>query len=86
MKHKTYQVPKISERLLKLEGFKYAASIHLNMVYYQTCLSEKTINLHMVILMRKYHYKQAPIGMRNSMYIIQEKLNEQLQYFIFIFA
>ena len=34
LKRKPYQMLKINEMLLKLEGFQYATSLYLNMVYY----------------------------------------------------
>ena len=36
IKRKPYPMPKIQEMLLKLEGFKYANSLDLNMGYYHT--------------------------------------------------
>ena len=33
-------MPKIRELILNLEGFKYAASLELNMIYYHTRLIE----------------------------------------------
>ena len=39
LKRKLYPIPKIREILLKLEIFKYATSLELNMGYYHICLS-----------------------------------------------
>ena len=41
---------KINEILLKLEGFKYATSLDLDMEYYHIRLSENTSNLCTIIL------------------------------------
>ena len=41
---------KINGMLLKIEGFKYAASLDLNMVYYHIQLSENASNFCTVIL------------------------------------
>ena len=45
LKQKPYPMPKTSEMLLKLEGFQYAASLGLNMGYYNIQLSENASNL-----------------------------------------
>jgi hypothetical protein len=39
IKRKPYPLPKISDRLQKLEGFMYAASLDLNMGYYHMILT-----------------------------------------------
>ena len=55
-------MPKINEMLLKLEGFKYAMSLDLNMGYYHIQIIENTSNLCMVILpWGKYCYKRIPM-------------------------
>ena len=43
-------MPKIHEILLKLEGFKYATTISLNVFYYHIRLGEEAINLCVIIL------------------------------------
>ena len=43
-------MPKINEMLLKLEGFQYAASLYLNMVYYHIQIRENASNLCTIIL------------------------------------
>ena len=50
LKRKPYPMPKTRGMLFKLEGFKYAASLDLNMGYYHICFSEEAINLCTVIL------------------------------------
>ena len=59
-------MPNINEMLLELEGFQYAISLDLNMVYYHIKLSEKASNLCTIILPReKYHNKHLPMGVAN---------------------
>ena len=56
-------MPKINEMLFKLEGFQYAISIDLNMVYYHIQLRKNASNLCTIILpCGNYHYKQPPTG------------------------
>ena len=60
-------MPKFNETLFKLEGFKYAKSIDLNMGYYHIQTSENTSNLCKIILPRgKYYYKRLPMWVANS--------------------
>ena len=47
---KPYPMPKNREILLKLEGFKYATSLDLNMGSYHIRLGENTSNLCTIIL------------------------------------
>ena len=49
LKRKPYKIPKINEMLLKLEGFKYATYLDLNMVYYHIQINEDAINLCTII-------------------------------------
>ena len=51
LKCNPYPMPKIREISLKSEGFKYATSLDLNMVYYNICISEEAGNLCMSILL-----------------------------------
>ena len=70
-------MPKINEMLLKLEGFKYATSLDLNMVHYHIRLSKNASNLCMIILScGKYGYKRLPMGVANSPDIFQQKMND----------
>ena len=46
-------MPNINEMLLKLEGFKYAMSLDLNMGYYHIQLSNNTSNLCKIIIPRE---------------------------------
>ena len=53
--------------LLKLEGFQYAKSLDLNMVYCNIQLSINASNLCTYMLPQvKYFYKNLPIGVDNS--------------------
>ena len=75
-------MPKINEMLLKLEGFKYATSLNLDMGYYHIWLSKNTSNLCTIITpWGKYCYKHLPMGVRNSPDISQHKKNDLLQGF-----
>ena len=77
LKHKPYPMPKISEMLLKLEGFQYATSLDLKMGYYCIRLSEEANNLCTIILpWIKYKYECLPMGVCNPPEIFQEKINE----------
>ena len=70
-------MPKIRKMLLNLEGFQYAKSLDLNMGYYHIRLSEEASKLCTIILpWVKYKYKRLPMGVCNSPYIFQEKMNE----------
>ena len=58
---------KINEMLFKLEGFPYATSLDLNMLYYHTRLRKNASNLCMIILpWGKCRYKRLPMGVANS--------------------
>ena len=50
LKRKPYPMPKIREMILKLELFKYATSLELNMGYYQIYLSGYSSNICTIIL------------------------------------
>ena len=78
-------MPKINEILLKLEGFKYATSLDLNMEYYHLGLSKNKSNLGTIIIpWRKYHYNHLPIGIDNLPDIFQHKMNDLFHGFKFI--
>ena len=80
-------MPNINDMLLKLEGFKYATPIDLNMGYYHIRLSENANNLYtIIILWQKYQYKLLPMGVSNSPYIFQQKMNDSFHGFEFIRA
>jgi Reverse transcriptase (RNA-dependent DNA polymerase) len=62
--------------LLKLEGFKYATSLDLNMGYYHIKLSPESKRLCTIVLpWGKYEYQRLPMGLCNSPDIFQEKMS-----------
>ena len=66
MKHKPFPIPKIQDILLKLEGFKYATSLDLNMGYYHIELSPDSRKLCTIVLpWGKYEYLRLPMGLCN---------------------
>ena len=70
-------MPNIYEVLLKLEGFQYAVSLDLNMVYYHIQLRSNASSLCTIILpWGKYHYKRLPMGIANSPEIFQQNMND----------
>ena len=82
LKQKPYPMPKIIEMLLKLEGFKDAMSLDLNMGYYHIRISKNAINLCTIILpWVKYWYKRLTMGVSNSPDILQHKMNDLFHWF-----
>ena len=82
LKRNPYPMTKIREMLLKLEGFKYATSLELKIVYYNIRISDQSINLCTIILpWGNYWYKRLPMGVSNSPDIFQEKMNEMFHGF-----
>ena len=85
LRSELYPIPKINEILLKLEGFRYTTSLHLNMGYYHTCLGKETSNLCTILLpWGRYRYKHLPMGVGNSPNILQEKICRMFRVFDFI--
>jgi transposase InsO family protein len=77
IKRKPFPIPKIQDMLLKLEGFKYATSLDLNMGYYHIELTPFAASLCTVVLpWGKYEYTRLPMGLCNSPDIFQEKMSE----------
>ena len=73
--------------LLKLEGFKNATQLDLNMGYYNIRLREEASNLCTIILpWGKYRYKCLTMGVINLPEIFQEKMNKMFHGFEFIWA
>jgi hypothetical protein len=67
IKRKTFPLPKISDLLRKLSGFKYATAIDLSMGYYHIPLDLEAHKLCTTILPRgKYQYKRLPMGVKTS--------------------
>ena len=57
------------------------------MGYCHIIISEDSSNLYTVILpWGKYCYKHVPMGVRNSSYIFQQKMNNLFHGFEFIYA
>ena len=77
IRRKPFPLPKINEMLQKLEGFKYATSLDLNMGYYHIRLSPFSSSLCTVVLpWGKYEYLRLPMGLCNAPDIFQEKMSE----------
>jgi transposase InsO family protein len=77
IKRKPFPIPKIQDLLLKLEGFKYATSLDLNMGYYHINLCPMSKRLCTIVLpWGKFEYQKLPMGLCNSPDIFQEKMNE----------
>ena len=63
--------------LIKLEGFKYATSLDLNMGYYHIELTPQSKQLCTIVLpFGKYEYQRLPMGLCNSPDIFQERMSE----------
>ena len=61
--------------LLKLQGFKYASSLDLNMGYYTIRLNPTTQHMCTIVLpFGKYKYKRLPMGIAGSPDIFQGKM------------
>ena len=80
IKRKPFPIPKIQDLLLKLEGFRYATSLDLNMGYYHIELSPDSKKLCTIVLpWGKYEYQKLPMGLCNSPDIFQEKMSTLMQ-------
>ena len=78
---------RIKELILKLEGFKYATSLDLNMGYYHIRFSTDASNICTSILpWGKYKYKILTMGVCNSLDIFQGKTNKLFQGFEYIYV
>ena len=74
-------MPKINEVLLKVEGFQYAKSLDLNMVYSHIWLIKNASNFCTIILpWGKYRYKHLPTGVANSPDIFQHTKRSNKKY------
>lgn len=72
LKRKPFPLPKISDLLQKLSGFRYATAIDLSMGYYHIPLDEEAQKLCTTILpWGKYQYLRLPMGIKNSPDIFQ---------------
>ena len=82
---KPFPTPKIQDLLLKLEGFKYASSLDLNMGYYHIELCPESKRLWTIVLpWGKYEYQKLPMGLCNSPDIFQEKMNKLFAGFEYV--
>ena len=80
-----YPIPKISDVMLKLEGFQYATSLDLNMGYYHIKLDPESAKLcTLVFPWGKYEMQALPMGLCNSPDIFQEKMSELMQGLNFV--
>lgn len=71
--------------LLKLEGFRYATSLDLNMGYYHIRLDNFSKKLCTLILpWEKSEMQALPMGLSNSPDIFQEKMNELMHDLEFV--
>ena len=79
IKRKPFPLPKISDLLQKLSGFKYATAIDLSMGYYHIPLDEESQKLCTTILpWGKYQYLRLPVGIKNSPDIFQSIMMDLL--------
>jgi hypothetical protein len=79
IKRKPFPLPKISDILRKLSGFKYATAIDLRMGYYHIPLDLEAQQLCTTILpWGKYQYKRLPMGVKTSPDIFQLIMYELL--------
>jgi putative transposase len=74
-----FPLPKISDLLQRLTGFRYASAIDLSMGYYHIPLDEYSQKLCTTILpWGKYRYKRLPMGIKTSPDIFQAVINDIL--------
>lgn len=80
-----YPIPKIQDLLLKLEGFRYATSLDLNMGYYHIELTPFAKRMCTIVLpFGKYEYQKLPMGLASSVDVFQEKMSELMQDLEFV--
>jgi hypothetical protein len=79
IKRKLFPLPKISDILRKLSGFKYTTAIDLRMGYYHIPLDLEAQKVCTIILpWGKYQYKRLPMGVKTSSDISQRIIYELL--------
>ncbi len=67
LKWKPYPIPKIQDLLATLNGFTFATSLGLNMVYYTIRLTPDALHKCTIIFSwGKYKYLRLPMGIANS--------------------
>ena len=79
IKRKPYPIPRISDVLQQLEGFKYATTLDLNMGYYTVSITPGSRDLTTIVTeFGKFRYKRLPMGLCCAPDIFQSKINELL--------
>ena len=87
IKRKPFPIPKVQDMLQKLEGFRCATSLDLNMGYYHILLTPNASRLCTIVLpWGKYEYLRLPMGLCNSPDIFQEKMSDLMQGLEFVRA
>jgi transposase InsO family protein len=76
LKRKPFPIPKIQDMLQKLEGFRYATALDLNMGYYTIRLNPDAQRLCTIVLpWGKYKYLRLPMGVSGAPDIFQAKMS-----------
>ena len=76
LKRKPFPIPKIQDMLQKLEGFRFATALDLNMGYYTIRLNPDAQRLCTIVLpWGKYKYLRLPMGVSGAPDIFQEKMS-----------
>jgi transposase InsO family protein len=79
LKRKPFPLPKISDLLQRLTGFRYATAIDLSMGYYHIPLDKESQALCTTILpWGKYQYQRLPMGVASSPDIFQAIMSDLL--------
>jgi hypothetical protein len=87
IKWKPYPIWLMQDILFKQEGFQYATSLDLNMVYYHIKLSPQRRKLCTIVLpWGKYEYDSLPMGLSNSPDVFQEKISTLMSGLEFVRA
>ena len=73
---KPFPLPKITDKMQRLQGFLYATALDLNMGYYHIRLDPDAQKLWTIILpWGKYKYKRLPMGLACSTDIFQSEMS-----------
>ena len=82
---KPYPISHIQDMLLNLEGCQYATSLDLNMAYYHIELNPDSRKYCTIVFpFGKYEYQRIPMGLCNSLDIVQEKMSELMEGLEFV--
>ena len=85
IERKPWPLPKITDILLELEGFRWATSLDLNMGYYTIRLDPDSAKVCTIIFpWGKYSYQRLPMGIAGSPDIFQEKMSELMATLEFV--